>query len=284
MSEPSTPPQGQGRAIARRDFEAIIRRAAELTLAESDAGDELTEDEVLRIAGELGLPAHHVRQALYERPTLQTPERWHERWFGPAVLSAARTVGTRPDALRTRLEEYLATSEFLQVVRRRPNELAFTPAEDAISKVARAFSRPSSRFGLAHSQRVVVGLNPLPDARTHVRVETEFSAVRDQAAQSGVVLGTMLGVLAGGGLAAIAIVTTGGPAEPVLAVGGAVAGLGTGLALAIKAEARKFRDRLARARAELEHLLDRVEAGQSLEPPPPPWRRNLQAKLFGPRR
>jgi hypothetical protein len=48
--------------------------------------------------------------------------------------------------------------------------------------------------------------------------------------------------------------------------------------------ARDFRSRLGLARRELAHLLDRVETGQRLEPPPPPWRRNLQERLFGTRR
>src|SRR5690606_6398359 len=43
-----------GRAIARRDFEQVIRRAAELSLSDTDADEQLPEEEVIRIATELG--------------------------------------------------------------------------------------------------------------------------------------------------------------------------------------------------------------------------------------
>lgn len=274
----------QSRAIARQDFEAIIRRAAELTLAESDTGEQLTEDEVLRIAAELGLPAHHVRQALYEQPTLAAPERWHERWFGPATLTEGRTVPGRPELLQSRIEEYLASREYLQIVRRRPSEITFIPADDPISRVARVFARPSSRFGLAHAERVVVAVHALPEQRTHVRVESDFSAERDRSARTGVGTGVFGGLVAGGALAAAAVLATTGPAEGVLAGLGMIAGMAGGISAGVRYHAARFRDRLDRVRGEIAHLLDRVETGQSLEPPPSPWRRNLQAKLFGPRR
>lgn len=284
MSE-STPPPAAGRAIARRDFEAIIRRAAELSLAESDPGDFLSEDEVLRIAGELGLPAHHVRKALYEQPVLAERETWYSRWFGPAGQAQSRAVAGRAEPLQARLEEYLARQEYLQVIRRRPHELVLGPAEDTISKVARAFARPKGRFGLAHSQRVVLAIDPMPEDRVHVRIETDFAEERKRGATGGVLAGGSLGLLTGAGLAVIAAVTTSGPLEAVLIGANLVASVGAGVTIAVRAEAKKFRDRMARVAAEIDHLLDRVETGQTLEPPPAPWRRNLQAKLFGnPRR
>ena len=54
--------------ITREDLQLVIRRAAELYTAETDADERLSESEVLRIADELGLPGRHVRQALYELP------------------------------------------------------------------------------------------------------------------------------------------------------------------------------------------------------------------------
>lgn len=285
MNQPTPPvPPAKGRAIARADFEAIILRAAELTLAASDAGDEVSEDEMLRIAGELGLPAHYVRQALYEQPVLAAQAHWYDRWFATPVHSEGRAIAGGAELVQARIEEYLTSREYLQVVRRRPNEVLFIPADDTISRVARVFARPSRRYGLAHAERVVLAVNPLPDARTHVRIETDLSAERSKSVQGGVVLGTFTGLLAGAGLASIAIVTTVGPAEPVLAVAGLLVGAAGGLATSIRYQAARFRDRVQRVRQEIEHLLDRAETGRALEPPPPPWRQNLQSKLFGPRR
>lgn len=56
-----------GKGLARREFETVIRRAAELS--SSDSGDrdgELSETELFRMAGEVGLSGLHVRQALDE--------------------------------------------------------------------------------------------------------------------------------------------------------------------------------------------------------------------------
>lgn len=274
---------GPGRAIARRDFEAIIRRAAELTLADADAGDLLTEAEVLRIASELGLPAHHVRQALYELPAITAAPRWYDRWFEGGVITDTRAVPLGADQLRRRVEDYLSTHEYLQVVRRRPEETVFAPAEDALSRVARVFARPSSRYGLAHAERVVLAVHQLPEQHAHIRIETALEEERSRAARSGVLWGGSLGLLTGAGLATGAILASSGVVEAVLAGGGLITSVAAGLAIGVKAEASRFRGKVERMRRELAQLLDRAESGQSLEPPPAPWRRNLQAKLFGPR-
>ncbi|RMH12724.1 MAG: hypothetical protein D6701_13175, partial [Gemmatimonadetes bacterium] len=55
------------RRISRREFEAVIQRAAELASSEPEAGDAgFTEAEVLRIARDVGLSPHHVERALAE--------------------------------------------------------------------------------------------------------------------------------------------------------------------------------------------------------------------------
>ena len=56
-----------GKGLTRREFEAVIGRAAELSASDSGDGDgELSETELFRIAGEVGLSGVHVRQALDE--------------------------------------------------------------------------------------------------------------------------------------------------------------------------------------------------------------------------
>lgn len=261
----------------------MIRRAAELSLSDADATEELTEDEVVRIASELGLPAQHVRQALHERPTLEVAPSWQDRWFERPLLTLGRTLPGTPDAVLARIEQYLTTYEYLQVVRRRGGELALVPADDAISRIARVIARPGRRFGLAHAQRVVLAAQALPGESTHVRIEADFREERARATQSALLLGGSVGVGAGLGLMAIAMVTTGGVLEPVLAAGGMVTGIAGTTALFIRTEAARLRERFDRVRRELLLLFDRAEAGQPLDPPPAPWRKNLQARLFGPR-
>ena len=268
-------PGPPGRALARTDIEAVIRRATELTLAEAEARDEISEDELVRIAAEVGLSTHHVRRALHERPSLQVRPRWYDRWFGSPLLAETRAVGTRADAALRGLENYLCTREYLQVVRRRPSEIAFIPADDAFSRVARAFTRPSGRFHLARARRVVLDVRPLEPESAHVRIETDFSGERVRYVRTGGLVGMALGLAAGGVIELIA-----GGLSGLGVAAGTAAGGGIGFSTA----AHYFRARLANARLEIAHLLDRVETGQRLEPPPPPWRRNLQERLFGTRR
>ena len=56
-----------GRSLTREEFDAVIRRAAELAASDPDAGEgRLSEVELYRIAGEVGLSEGHVRTALAE--------------------------------------------------------------------------------------------------------------------------------------------------------------------------------------------------------------------------
>lgn len=293
--EPERPASGSGearpaekaspspRAIARRDFEQVIRRAAELSLSDTDPDDVLTEDEVLRIATELGLPAHHVRQALFELPELTVRPRWYDRWFGPAVFSVAREVPTRKDPALRRLEDYLVTREYLQIMRRRGDSIAFVPADDAISSVARALSRPGSRHTLARAARVVVGVHSVPQDSSHVRFDIDLSNTRKDLVQTGAIVGGGFG-LAFGSLAAMLSATVMpevlGPIPHVIAFGGTAAAT---VAASVSIAASSFRKRVFSAKLELTGLLDRLERGDRLDPPPAPWRRRLQLKLFGDR-
>jgi len=275
MDDARTPPD---RSITRPQLELVIRRAVELYAAHADAEDRLSEEEVLRIGKELGLPAAIVRQAIYEAPA-PTPDSFADRWFGAATVSVARAVPLPDGDVAARLEEYLATREYLVLRRRQHSFAIFEPAEDTISKMARALSRPARNWYLARSRQVVLAVRPLEEGRTHVRIDMDLGNRRSETMVEGVVggavvglaLGAIAGTTVGFGLAAIL-----GPTAAAAA--GAIAGLGgfTGGFAAIMAAVRKsFRRRLDAARLEVEGLLDRLERGERLEPPPAPWRRRL---------
>jgi hypothetical protein len=274
-------PRQRSRAIARSELEQVIRRAAELSLRDTDADEQLSEDEVLRIAMELGLPAHHVRAALFELPELSVQPRWYDRYFDPAVLSVARVVpGTGPVLLR-RLEDYLVTREYLQIVRRRGENLAMIPADDTISSLARTFLRPGSRHPLTRATRVMVNVHQLPDAAAHIRFDVDLSSERSGTVKNATAVGFIGGTLAGGLAAGIVggIAPAGlGVIPEVVAFGG---GLAATFAASFSAAASRFRNRVFAAKLELTGLLDRLEHGERLDPPPAPWRRKLQLRLFG---
>jgi hypothetical protein len=270
------------RSIVRRDFEQVIRRAAELSLSDTDPDDNLSEDEVLRIATELGLPAHHVRQALFELPDLKVRPQWYDRYFGPAVFSVNRVVPTRKEQALRRVEDYLVTREYLQIVRRKGDTIAFVPADDTISSLARALARPNSRHTISRASRVMVGVHTLPDDDAHVRFDVDLSDARKESVRGGIVMGGLVGL----GVGTIAAVLTSGVAggigdiTQVVAFGGSIAG---SITATVSLAASRFRTRVFSAKMELTGLLDRLERGDRLDPPPAPWRRKLQLRLFGDR-
>jgi hypothetical protein len=271
------------RAITRRDFEAVIRRAAELSATESERNDDLlSEEEVIRIATELGLPARHVRQALFELPEIDTEERARGAYFPEPVLTATRVVPGRAADLLRRIEDYLSTREYLQVVRRRADRSFLMPAEDAISGLARGLLRPSSRYYLARAKRVILSTRPIDEKSAHVQIALDLSEQRKSAQMGGWIGGSLSGLLVGGG---IAVGLAFADLPSALQVASQIAGFATGfagtLAGVLTATRAAYRRQIAGAKFELDGLLDRAEHGQSLEPPPAPWRKRLQQKLLG---
>jgi hypothetical protein len=159
------------RALSRHALEHVIARAVELSLAETDAEEQVSEDELVRIAEELGLSARHVKQALYERPPEDRPVGFLDLNFGSESVTVVRSVPHDQPIVLSRLEEYLVTREYLQLRRRQGMNAYFEPAEDAFSSIARAFSRPSGRFHLARTQRAYLTVRPLESGWSHIRLE-----------------------------------------------------------------------------------------------------------------
>lgn len=273
-------PEGSPRAIAKRDFEQVIRRAAELSLNDADPDEQLTEEEVLRIAKELGLSTLHVKRALAELPELSVRERWYDARFGSPIVMSSRVVPGQTAGTLRRIEDYLVTREYLQIVRRRGNTLAMVPADDTISSVARAFTRSGARHHLSRASRVVVGVDAMPDDTAHVRFEVDLSEARSDAVKNGIALGAVGGVLTGSLAAGLVAGLGSGIPEALGAIPHIVAfagAFGGTVVAGYSSAARRFRDRVAAARLEVNALLDRMEHGERLEPPAAPWRR----KLFG---
>jgi len=288
MGEPTLPTEivkgEESRALTRPDFEAVIRRAAELSAIEAEDGAEetLSEEEVLRIATELGLPARHVRRAIYELPEFEPGAGTADSWFGPTMLTATRIVPGQPDSMRRRIEEYLTTREYLQIVRQRQGRTFLMPADDAISNLARGLLRPSRRFHLARARRVVMGVRSLDERSAHVHIATDMSEQRKTAVRTGAFFGITGGLVVGGVGVALASMAGLPPiAESAAQIAAFATGFGGTLAGALTAARAAFRGKLSAARVELEGLLDRAEHGDRLDPPPAPWRRRLQQRFLG---
>ncbi|MEQ1857525.1 MAG: hypothetical protein ABL963_13785 [Longimicrobiales bacterium] len=270
MSEP------KDQSLTRREFDAVIRRAAELASSDPDATEgALTEAELLRIAGEVGLSEGHVRMALAEvRGGVDDPG-FLDRVYGPALVRASRVVPGTPEALTQRVDDFLVGTQLLQRVRRTNSMVSYRPADDWASHVARVASHGSRRY-FTTARSVEVQCEPTAEGGTLVQFLVD-PGTRGNDVTGAAIGGTVASVVAGTastfGLAMVA------PLALALGGGAAVAGglwaaifFGTGAA---------HRRKVADVRAEIEGVLDALETGASLEPPPPAWRRWVKRHFHG---
>lgn len=268
----------KGRTLTRHEFDAVIRRAAELASSDPDAGEgALTEAEVFRIAREVGLGDRHVRLALSEVQSGAHEGRFLDRVFGPAVLHASRVVPGTPKDLARRLDDFFAGTQLLQTVRRGPNLLQYRPAQDWASQIARAASFTSRKYYVGSAKSVEVHLDVVEEGSTLVELLVDPGTRGDSIAGASVG-GGAAGVATGIGSGAL-LLTSG--AVMVLSVGvGAVAG-GVVLGWITYATGASHKKKLQEVQAELEGLLDRLEQGESLEPPPASWRSWVKRQFHG---
>lgn len=268
----------KGRSLTRREFDAVIRRAAELASSDPDAAEgALTEAEVFRIAGEVGLSEGHVRMALAEvRSGLDDGGGFLDHVFGPALIRASRVVPGTPDKLSQSVDEFLVSTQLLQRVRRTGGLLSYRPAEDWASQVARAASFSSRKYFIASARLVEVQIEPVSADRTLVQLLVD-PGTRTNDVLAATIGGALASAAAGTG-SAIGLSML-GPLAVAVPVGALIAGgvwsaifFGTG-----GAHRRKVRD----VQAEVEGVLDSLESGASLEPPPPAWRKWVKRLFHG---
>ena len=266
-----------GRSLTREEFDAVIRRAAELAASDPDTGEgRLSEVELYRIAGEVGLPEGHVRTALAEVRTGEEGGTALDRIFGPATVPASRTVpGTIAD-LKLELDDFLVATQLLRPVRRAPELLLYQPALDWASQLARAASFTSQKHYVASAKSVEIRFERVDDEQTLI----EFLV--DPGTRPEDIAGAVLGGSAAAGISGALVGVAVASALPfAFAVGAGVAvGLGVFGGVGMAA-GRGHRSKVVRVRAEVEGVLDRLEAGESLEPPPASWRRWVKKQFHG---
>ena len=270
------------KGISRSDLPAVVKRAAELAASEGDAEEQLPEEEVVRIAAELGLSERHVRQALLEGVQEETEPTFLDRQMGITRIMATRAVPMTPDQARAALEDYLITREYLQVIRRQSVTTSFERADDTVSSVARAFSR-SKKHCLAAAEGVELTVRELQPGWSHIRLRAVYPDAR-KAHIGGAAAGTIFlggGVATGAGLA-VGILAAGALGDPVGIALGAATGIGVVSAAGAtfwRIAKNNFRNWRQRTVNEANGVLDRLEKGDELRPPPAPWLRKLQIKF-----
>lgn len=268
------------RRVSREQFDAVLRRASEL--AAQDAGHDegtLSESELLRIAGEVGLPEHHVRRALTELEHAPASTTVLDRVMGPSEVVVGRVVPGSAEDLADRIDEFLVGGRLLQRLRRSPTVLQFRPSVDWISQFARAASGTARKYFVASARSVQVTFEPAGEGSTKVVFAVDPGIRSDH----------VLGAIAWGGTGALAsgvgagaAIASVGPFEAAVVGGVAAAGgvswLATGVA------ARAHRRKYAHVQAEIEGILDQLERGEALEPPPRAWRTWVERQFHGARR
>ncbi len=266
-----------GRSLSRREFDAVIRRAAELAGSDSSGAEgAVSEGELFRIAGEVGLPDAHVRRALAEVRAGEVGGGRVDRLFGPALVVASRVVPGSPDDIAREVDEFLVATQLLQPVRRGRDVLQYRPAVDWTSQLARAASFSSRKYYIASAKSVEVRLEPVDDERTLVEFLVDPGMRNEDLAGAvfgGGAAGTATGVVAGMIVAAAAPLALGIGAG--MLVGG---GVWSGMAVMI---GRGHRKKVLDVRTEVEGVLDSLEHGMSLEPPPASWRRWVKRHFHG---
>ena len=266
------------RSLTRKEFDEVIRRAAEIAVSEPEGGDSgLTERDLFRIAQEVGLDERHVRKALVQvRSSPPTGRGPATALYGPTFVAASRVVPGDREELGRKIDEFMVAGQLLQAVRRGSSVLLYRPAVDWASQIARAASSTSRKYYVASSKRVEVRFEPVEEGRTLVEIEVE-PGTRDDYMAGGIIGG--LGGGAGAGVGVGLAIAAAGPAVLGIAAGVAVGSAVLGGLCWVTGFYHKRR--LLEVRAEIEGILDRLEAGESLEPPPSSWRRWVRRHFHG---
>lgn len=268
MADP-TPPGGPrsgvpARRLGSEQIEAVVRRALELQTQEADTtGDPgVSDDELIRIGGELGIGPAHMRRALAEVSAEST------RPAGGGILGAARATASRAvpggaEQLRQHIDAYLRDCQYMAVLRRLPDrtiyekskgfQVEMTRMMDATRDVVsgRKPKRIGAGFDLRTARTVEVSVAQLDASSSLVTFTADLS---NQRLGYWVGINTSIGVVAlAAGVSAAAIIAP--PAAlvslPILA------GSAWGARVA-------YTSVWERARLHLEALLDHLERRESL--------------------
>jgi len=266
------------RSLTRKEFDEVIRRAAEIAASEPESGDSgLTEGDLFRIAGEVGLDEKHVRKALVQVRTSPPAGRGPvSSLYGPTFVVASRVVSGSRSELADKIDDFMVAGQLLQAVRKSSSVLLYRPAVDWASQIARAASSTSRKYYVAAAKRVEVRLEAVEEGRTLVEIEVE-PGTRDEYLLGGTIGG--LGAGGGAGVGVALAVAVAGPVALGVAAGIAVGSAVFGGVCWIAGSYHK--KRLLEVRSEVEGILDRLEMGESLEPPPSSWRRWVRRHFHG---
>lgn len=240
--------------IDREALDRVIRRAAELQAAEMDAGEGITEEELIRLGSDVGIPARFLRQALYEESAARGDVLGRgvmAKWFGPHTVRAQRVVPGERAALELALHAWMTESEAMTPKRRLPDRTVWEREPGLFAEMRRGLGVGGKTYQLARAVDLSVALKPLEEGYCHVDMTADVSNTRQ-----GALTGAL--VVAGAGVGFTAIVLAASLlALPAVALIPALVGIGVASAFP-----RWHRRTAARTQLALEQVLDRLERGE----------------------
>ncbi|HEY7194214.1 MAG TPA: hypothetical protein VH439_10780 [Gemmatimonadales bacterium] len=245
-----------GKDLINRDaLERIIKRAAELQAGEHDIGEGLTNDEVVALGKDVGIPDRYLRQAMLEEQTRTAPAVAPGTWgwlTGPRRLSAQRVVPGEPAAVERALTRWMEEEESLQVKRRYPDRTTWEPKAGAFASIQRAIGKKGRRYSLASADEIAGQIAQLEPGFCLVTLTADVRTRRERRILAG---GVVLGL---GSLAIAAVMVPFGALGLLPAVV---------LVPAVVAIGRVHRVDNDRIHTSLEQVLDRLERNEIRETP-----------------
>jgi hypothetical protein len=241
-----------GELISRESLDRIIQRAAELQTGDRDIGEGLTEEELLALGKDVGIPARYLKQALLEERTraLDAPPSGGWSLGGPSQLAAQRVVPGERGTVERALSLWMEDQELLRVKRRYPERTTWEPQVGFFASMQRGLKAGGRSYVLAQAAEIGGQVTPLEAGFCHVRVTADVRNLRR--ARIGGAAG-----LAGAGLAGTVVAAAAGVIVPFVAAPAA----GFGLA-ALAALLAGRGQQLERIQVGLEQVLDRLERGE----------------------
>ena len=243
--------------LDRATFDRVLQRAAELQAASKDIGDGLSEEEILALGTEVGIPAAHLQQALLEERThVSMPEAngLLDLWIGPADFAAQRVVQGTPEVVGAALTKWMLDREHLVVQRGSMARITYEPMASfarGMRRIGAVFNAARGKPYLDKAELVTAVLTPLEAEFCHVSLGAALRRTRTSHTLGAAALGA-----AGVMLGAIAVVA----GAPIILGGVVFAGLGLGAG----AVAHTFRRVAERAQLGLERALDDLEHNPAL--------------------
>jgi hypothetical protein len=239
------------RKLSREQLERVIQRAAELQAGEMDTSDGISEQDVLKLGSDVGIPGRFLRQAMYEEAAggAALERGFVNRWVGPRMVLAHRVVPGDKAILEQAIGEFMTEEEAMTPKRRLPDRTVWERQKGLFAEMKRGLSLEGKAYHLARAQDVSVQFAALEDGYCHVEMAADVGNLRSSALGGAATVGAVavLGTLS------LALV----PGLALLAVLPLLGGLG--LAAAVAAAHRRTVERLQIA---LEQVLDSLERGE----------------------